>query len=489
MRKEARGDKLTRRCQRNTMKFRKCTFITTKARIHSPPRILVLVFLASLSAPIAPIVSVNVEVDVRAVGEQNFLSTATSLLANQPTERELHTPLDVSKGKGLTADDYLWQNVITEIQGREYAVVYDEPDNLVRLDRSEISGGLVSIHPLEITGASADSFFADLAFVDFLNAENSANNESLRVFWFSKVVRGAAEIHVAPRGNVGRRVTALCSALIDLEARRKVLHLYAGAARGGGIDVCAGEEDGRDRCVSREEWDSSGGWRGWQVLRHPSGFSHLELAIDEPLAGDMLPACSAGNMLHRLVVSLNAFQAVPPNVTLDITIDGTVLLTAPLTPVISGHGEEAGAEGEGKRGRDSVREGEWDQVWCDLALGGKWEKRLEHLSGRCSFLLMLRPLQVGRHTAQAMLKSSVTLRNISVVTPFTVVGGVLEEQQGVQVAAKRLERTPVQEAKGLWVWKSIQVPELGQPHLNHAIALSKPPSEWGRLRRRGSGAC
>jgi hypothetical protein len=38
-----------------------------------------------------------------------------------------------------------WRDVLQELRGRPYALVYDEPDNLLRLDRSEISAGLVFV--------------------------------------------------------------------------------------------------------------------------------------------------------------------------------------------------------------------------------------------------------------------------------------------------------------------------------------------------------
>ena len=54
----------------------------------------------------------------------------------------------------------IWKPVVAELaaNARAYALVYDEPDNEVRLDRSEIADeGLLVVHPLEVTAASADT--------------------------------------------------------------------------------------------------------------------------------------------------------------------------------------------------------------------------------------------------------------------------------------------------------------------------------------------
>ena len=201
-----------------------------------------------------------------------------------------------------------FQVVFEELQGRKYALVYDEPDNSIRLDRSEISEGLVIVHPLEITTSSPDSLFAahtytrahTAAAADTLQQHTlhdthphqaAKGNPTYANGWFVQLVRGAAEIHVAPGGDKGRHVVLLISSFAHMNASRKVVHLYAG----GGPDVCAGKMrreqgvgEGSGRCDGSAVWKDG---TGWDVLSRPRGFTHLEISIDEPLGGDMIPAC------------------------------------------------------------------------------------------------------------------------------------------------------------------------------------------------------
>jgi hypothetical protein len=203
-----------------------------------------------------------VEVDTRAVGDRGTLSTRL----NAGSERPSPVVANERSNRELVAGP--WQDILGQVHGREYSLVYDEPDNSLLLDRSEITRGLLFVHPLEIASVSASSLFA--------TTDTATGPDS----WFDRLVRGATEIHVAPGGEEGRRVARICSSLPNLSARRKVLHVYA--MRGSSIGRCSqgGEGQGEDGGVC----SGAEGQPGWEVLHTPRGFSHLDIGIDEPLA-------------------------------------------------------------------------------------------------------------------------------------------------------------------------------------------------------------
>ena len=434
-----------------------------KERVASR-RVLLLALLAASACRASDLPSAQapalVEVDAsRGAGERDALATRAAAGA-QRTEPPAAAG-GRADGELLLAES--WRDVLGEVQGRAYALVYDEPDSSLRLDRSEITRGLVFVHPLEIASMSPSSLFATIA------AQTGAGADS----WFDSLVRGATEIHVAPGGEEGHHVARMCSSLPNLSARRKVLHAYA--ARDS-IGRCGRGGVGEDDAVC----SAGKGWPGWEVLTEPRGFSHVEVAIDEPLAGDMIPACSTGNPLHQLVLSFRAFQTLPPRAVLFLTIDDTPLISGALTPVLATlrEGEQdpsppsAGgvpwerrrtdtAPGPGMARAEVAAGGEEDgsSIFCDVQFSGN---KLENIEGRCSLAIMLQPLAVGRHTAVVTLHSNETARNMSAVSAFTVVGGVLQERQGPAVGAVRHARTPVQYGKGHWVWHSLEVPELGE---------------------------
>ena len=222
----------------------------------------------------------------------------------------------------------IWKPVVAELaaNARAYALVYDEPDNEVRLDRSEIGDeGLLVVHPLEVTAASAETLL-ELILGGVSDGEADP--------WFQELVRGASEIHVATGGDAGVRFARLCRAVLPPPvALRRVLHLYAAPSPScrshGGRASDAGEDEGGEaggvawdvsgeQCRGKEglgggsgndsfneRAESWGGWDhvGWEVLREPRGFTHMDFAFDEPADGDALAACTSGRTLHRLAVS------------------------------------------------------------------------------------------------------------------------------------------------------------------------------------------
>lgn len=211
------------------------------------------------------------------------------------------------------------------------------------------------------------------------------------------LVRNAAEIHVAPAGDWGRKVARLFSAVPA--SPRRVLHQYAAHGQG----VCARDgEDGATSCAAEEKGSL---WHSWEVLDLPRGLLHLDVSIDEPLSDDLIRASDAANPLHRLVVSFRAFQALPQGVLLLLSIDGAELLSGPLVPVPSAVREagDAGASGESNGAATSA-----DSEHCGLEFDGN---EIEHLEGRCSLAIMLQPLPLGKHVATVLLESRATGKN------------------------------------------------------------------------------
>ena len=79
------------------------------------------------------------------------------------------------------------------------------------------------------------------------------------------------------------------------------------------------------------------------------------------------------------------------------------------------------------------------------------------MSSVCRSLLlyvtqMRRRVTFARDT-QVRLESAASRRNVTAVTVFTVVGGVLQEREGPAPRHERHARTPVQQGKGHWVWQ------------------------------------
>jgi hypothetical protein len=204
-----------------------------------------------------------VEVDTRAMGDRGALATPRAAGSERPAP--VARSSETSDGELLAGT---WRDILGQVHGRLYALVYDEPDNSLLLDRSEITRGLLFVHPLEIASVSASSLFT--------TTDTTTGADS----WFDRLVRGATEIHLVPGGEEGRRVARICSSLPNLSARRKVLHVYA--MRGSIIGRCAQGGEGRGEeggvCSDAE------GQPGWEVLHGPRGFSHLDIGIDEPLA-------------------------------------------------------------------------------------------------------------------------------------------------------------------------------------------------------------
>jgi hypothetical protein len=77
-----------------------------------------------------------VEVDARA------RPSAALLAAERDTAPFGDQAVAVSAGSASVLHE-----VLAALNGRPYALVYDEPDNLLRLDRSEITDGLVLVSP------------------------------------------------------------------------------------------------------------------------------------------------------------------------------------------------------------------------------------------------------------------------------------------------------------------------------------------------------